>query len=122
MFQEAGNQPMMSTQMSAVMTIISACGDLGAVASPFINIKLERIEWDPIFKQRWSLSQKTALAWAYAFWRDETRPRFNLFESSTLMDEKMQIAVLKAAMIRWGFGRKAISMFDQQAINLVSMK
>ena len=108
------SQIVMSTQMKAVMTIISACSDINRYAGPHIDLKLEQINWDLIFKVRWTTSQKTALAWAFALWRDEPRTRFNVFESSSSMDGVLQIAVLKAIMIRWGFSQKSVELFNQQ--------
>ena len=104
----------MSQQMKAVMTIVSACSDMNRYASPHIDLRLDKIDWDPIFKVRWTMSQKTALGWAFALWRDEARPRLNVFENSAAMDRELQVAVLHAAMIRWGFGKKSIELFDQQ--------
>ncbi len=103
----------MSTQMNAVMTIVSACSDLTQVAGPFIDLQREEIKWDLIFKQCWSSSQKTALSWAFALWRDEPRARFNIFDGSTLMDQELQVAVLKALTIRWGISQKSIELFNQ---------
>ena len=108
------SQIAMSQQMKAVMTIISACDDMNRYASPHIDLRLDKIDWDPIFKVRWTTSQKTALGWAFALWRDEPRPRFNVFESSSAIDRELQNAILHALMIRWGFGRKSIELFEQQ--------
>jgi hypothetical protein len=115
MEQNENSTVTMSTQMSAVMTIISACSDLTKNAGPHIDLKLEQINWDLIFKQRWSNCQKTALSWGFILWRDEARPHFNVFENSNLMGEDLQLAVLQAIMIRWGFGRKSIELFSQHA-------
>ena len=97
------SQMAMSQQMKAVMTIIAACDDINRYASPHIDLRSDKIDWDAIFKVRWTTSQKTALAWAFALWRDETRPRINVFENAPAMDRELQVAVLHAIMIRGMF-------------------
>jgi hypothetical protein len=69
------NQIVMSQQMRAVMTIVSACSDIKQYAGPHIDVTLDQINWDLIFKVRWTTSQKTALAWAFALWRDDLPPK-----------------------------------------------
>lgn len=102
MEQKEVSQIAMSQQRKAVMTIISTCEDMNRYASPHIDLSKDQINWDPIFKVRWTTSQKTALGWAFALWRDEPRPRLNIFENSSAMDRELQVAVLHALMIRWG--------------------
>lgn len=95
----------MSQQMSAVMTVISSHAEMLKLAKSYIDLENERIDWDGLFKQANSSAHKAAFGFAFALWRDELRPRINIFEGVLNMDQGVQLAILQAMMIRWNLSK-----------------
>lgn len=95
-------QRKLSTQMRAVLTILSADSYLMGIVEPHINLSTETIHWDPIFKFPWCSGHRGCVVWAYSLWTDEIRSRANPFDAALSLSPKLQIAVLKALSLRWG--------------------
>jgi hypothetical protein len=74
-----------STQMQAVTTIILACSDLTRNAGPHIDLKLEQINLGFDFQAMLEQLPEDGSRLAFILWRDEARPRFNVFENSNLI-------------------------------------
>ncbi|MBL7545529.1 MAG: hypothetical protein JNL11_17045 [Bdellovibrionaceae bacterium] len=97
-------QRRISTQMRAVLTILSADPYVMEVVKHYINLDTETIQWDPIFKFGWSSGHRACVLWAYSLWTDEIRTRSNPFDAALSLNPKLQTAVLTALSIRWGLG------------------
>jgi hypothetical protein len=91
-----------STQMRAVLHIISADSSLEAVAMPYIDLNEETIDWKPIFKLPLSTGHHTAALVAYSMWTDRVRGKTNLFASAPSMDQTLKQACLEAIAMKWG--------------------
>lgn len=96
------SQRKLSTQMRAVLTILSADSYLMKTVGPHINLNTETIHWDPIFKFPWCSGHRACVTWAYSLWTDEIRSRANPFDAALNLSPKLQMALLKALSIRWG--------------------
>jgi hypothetical protein len=97
-----GPQRKLSTQMRAVLMILEADPYLKDALSPHIDLNLESIYWDKIFKLPFGSGHSTIVSWLYGIWTDEPRPRANLFDGSLNLSPKLQAAILKALALRWG--------------------
>lgn len=96
------SQKPMSVQMRCVFTVLDAASNLRAALSPYIDLNLESIYWERIFKLPLSSGERTLVSWIYGLWTDEQRPRANVFDGSITLPPQIQIAVLKALALRWG--------------------
>ena len=91
-----------STQMRAVLHIISADSSLESVVMPHIDLNEESIDWKPIFKLPLSTGHMTAALVAYSMWTDRVRTKTNFLATATSMDQTLQQACLEAIAMRWG--------------------
>jgi len=91
-----------STQMRAVLMVLNADPFLKAVVSPHVDLNLESIYWDKIFKLSMSSGYSAAIAWLYGIWTDEPRPRANIFDGALNLSPALQAAILNALALRWG--------------------
>ena len=92
----------LSTQMRAVLLIFGADRFLLEAVKPFIDYREENIFWDHIWKIPLCRRHKAAVLFAYAVWRDETRPKSNLFDAALSMNLSLKRACLDALALRWG--------------------
>jgi hypothetical protein len=95
-------QRKLSVQMRCVLTVLEADSYLKSALSPHIDLELETIHWDRIFKIPFSSGHKTAVSWIYGIWTDETRPRANVFGGALNLSAHLQTAILNALALRWG--------------------
>lgn len=91
-----------TTQMRAVLHIISADSSLEALAMPHIDLPNEKIVWKPIFKNLTSLHHRAAVLIAYSVWTDRVRSSANPFEAAVTMETPLKRACLEAIAMRWG--------------------
>lgn len=92
----------LSVQMRAILMILEADPHLKAALSPHLDLNMESIYWDKIFKLPFGSDQFTIVGWIYAIWTDELRPRVNLFDGSVNLSPRVQAAILNALALRWG--------------------
>ena len=95
-------QSRLSLQMRCVLTVLEADPYLKEALSPHIDLNLETIRWDRIFKIHFGSGHSTAVAWLYGLWVDEPRPCGNIFDGSLNLSPKLQTAILNALALRWG--------------------
>ncbi len=91
-----------SLQMRAVLHVLNVDAHLYERLSTFINLDTETIYWNEIFRMGFGSGHRAALAWCYAIWVDEPKPRSNCFDAALSMDPSFQAAVLEALAMRWG--------------------
>jgi hypothetical protein len=91
-----------SLQMRSVLLIFAADPHLANKVEPFINLETEDISWDGIFRAPLSTGQKAAAYFAFGIWRDEPKPKVNIFDDALYMEPKLKYAVLSALAVRWG--------------------
>jgi len=94
-----------SLQMRAILHILNVDSDLYERVLPFIDLDRETIYWNEIFRIGFGSGHRAALAWCYAIWTDEPKPRSNCFDAALSMDANFQTAVLEALAMRWGLNR-----------------
>lgn len=91
-----------STQMKCVLLILEADKYLKDSVLPFIDLKAESINWDPILKMPFGSGHRAAVTWMYGLWVDKLPSRRDPFESAFSMSPRLQVAALKALALRWG--------------------
>lgn len=108
-------QRKMSEQMRAVMTILSSSEELLKKAKPYVDLGNESINWDEIFKVAKSASHQSLVGFAFALWRDELKPRINIFDGALNLDRSAQMAILQAMMIRWNLSN-SVEFYQENPI------
>ena len=96
-------QNITSLQMRSVLIILRAAPPLMEAVRPYLNLEVDVIYWDRIWKLFLNTSHRNALLFAYSLWADEPRPRCNPFSLALEMSPLMRRACLKALAHRWGF-------------------
>ena len=91
----------LSSQMCAVLRIITAESNLSDAAFRFINIHDDSIDWESIFALDLDPGGRAAVQIAYAVWTDQLKPGCNLFEDALNMTPDQKRACLKALGMRW---------------------
>lgn len=92
----------LSTQMCALLFILSADPNLMAAVEPCVDLKTESIDWPEIRKRCASPGHLAAVSLAYAIWTDQIMEGCNPFELALNMDANLQRACLQALSLRWG--------------------
>ena len=92
---------MPSTQMRAVLMVLNADPFLKTAISPHVDLNLESIYWDKIFKLPLGSGHSAAISWLYGIWADEPRPRANIFDGALNLSPALQAAILNALALRW---------------------
>src|ERR1035437_3747636 len=91
----------LSVQMRAIIMILESDPHLKEALSPHIDLNMESIYWDKIFKLQFGPEQLTVVGWLYVIWTDELRQRVNLFDGSVNLPPRVQAAILNALALRW---------------------
>ncbi len=91
----------LSSQMCAVLRIVTAEPHLSDAVFRFINIHDDSIDWEPIFALELGAGNRAAIQIAYAVWTDQLKAGSNLFEDALNMTPDLKRACLKAIGMRW---------------------
>lgn len=92
----------LSTQMCALLMIFSGDASLMDAVEPFVDLKLESIDWVGIHSLPMGSGHKAAVAFAYGVWTDEVLDGYNPFGLGLSMERPLQRACLQALALRWG--------------------
>jgi hypothetical protein len=90
------------SQIRAVLLIFEADGELRAKALPYVDIENEVVDWDGIYENDFDGGLWAALTWAKAIYCDQVSTTSDPFDRAFAMDQKLQVAVLRALATRWG--------------------
>lgn len=89
----------MTNQLKAVLIIVNASPELRRKVLPFIDTKLEEINWSGLLDQDLTGGTQAALDWIQSIWVSDTMG--NPMGRAHTLDEQTRIAVLKALSILW---------------------
>ena len=92
-----------SRELRAVLQIFNYDEELKRKALPHVSIERESINWDKIWANDFGGGHSAAIIWAQAIWCDKIETRADPFDRAFAMDSALQVVVLQALAIRWGF-------------------
>ncbi len=91
-----------SVQMLAVLTVFSSDAHLMTQVRPFIDLDLESISWEEIFKIPFGSDYQGAVGFAYGIWTDRVLEGSNPFHAALSLNPRIQQGLLQALALRWG--------------------
>ncbi len=100
--EETINPAPFSPELRAVLLILEADRELRNKALPHVDLVHQEIDWDSIYENDFGGGHWAALSWAKAIWCDQVSTNADPFDRAFAMDQKLQVAVVKALATRWG--------------------
>jgi hypothetical protein len=96
-------QDKLPRELRAVLHIFNYDEELRAKALPYVNVARQSINWPGIWQNDFSGGHAAAVVWAQAIWCDRVETKSDPFDRAFAMDSRLQVSVLEALAIRWGF-------------------
>ena len=89
----------MSSELKAVLHIVTSSDELKRKVLPHINIQNESIDWDGIFKNDFCGGHQAAVVFAKAIWCDAVTTKSDPFDRAFTMDLFLRKTVVEALAI-----------------------
>lgn len=97
------NQTKLSRELRAVLRIFQYDEELRAKALPFLDVGRHSIDWEGIGENDFGGGHSAAVLWAKAIWCSRIETKSDPFDRGFAMNSGLQLAVIEALAIRWGF-------------------
>ena len=101
MIADPNGKRQLSRELPAVLIIFTVGEELKRKALPFVDLELERIDWEGVLDNDYGGGHSAAIKWSQAVWGDSAPEGADLFSRAFAMDDRLRRAVLKALAVRW---------------------